>query len=213
VNWNRTESGDVGFAGRVDRRLNDEWSVGGELEIDSYATQLRADRDDIKSNLYAADLSFVRDELYSASVTAGFQDYDDGNLRFAVAANTQMRFYNGYTYKLDGLVNLGTSTNSDGDDTVYFAPENDYEALAGVVNEWRQWRRYDQSLTHRVTALAGVYNQKSFGTDNIWTLAYQLDWSVNESIDLSVGVEESRRVYDGDSEDQTFFNARMNVRF
>jgi biofilm PGA synthesis protein PgaA len=213
VNWNRTDSGDVGFAGRVDRRLNDEWTVGGELEIDSYATQLRADREDIKSNLYAADLNFVRDELYSAGVTAGFQDYDDGNLRFAAAANSQMRFYNGYTYKLDGLANLGLSSNSDGDDTVYFAPENDYEALAGVVNEWRQWRRYEKSLTHRVTALAGVYNQKSYGTDGIWTLAYQLDWSVNESIDLSAGVEESRRVYDGDSEDQTFFNARLNVRF
>lgn len=213
VNWNRTEGGDGGFAGRVDYRINDQWSAGGTLEINSYITQLRADRVGIESDVLAGDVRYVRDELYSAGAAIGVQRYDDGNTQLALAADTQLRFVNGFKYKLDGLANIGYNTNSDGDDTVYFAPERAVQANIGVTNIWQQYRRYDRALTHQLTALAGLVNQKNFGSDPIWTLLYELTWDINESVELVGGASRGRRVYDGDDEDQTFFNARLNVRF
>ena len=213
VNWNRSEGGDVGFAGRVDYRINDEWAAGGALEIDSYATQLRADRADIKSNLLTGDVRYARDEKYSAGAGAGIQDYDDGNIQLAMYVDSTLRFINKFKYKLDGLANVSITTNSDGDDTVYYAPEQQSQATVGVQNIWQQYRRYDAALTHRVTALAGINNQKDFGSDGIWTLAYELNWSINESIDIVGGASKGRRYYDGSGEDQTFFNLGLNARF
>jgi biofilm PGA synthesis protein PgaA len=213
VNWDRSEGGDAGFAGRLDYRINDEWSAGSALEINSYATQLRADRAGIKSNLLTGDVSYARDEKYSAGAGAGLQDYDDGNVQLGMFAKSQMRFVNKFKYKLDGLANVAVTTNSDGGNTVYYAPERQGEAIVGAQNTWRQYRRYDAALTHRLTLWAGVNNQKDFGTDGIWTLAYELDWSINESIDIGGGASRGRRYYDGNGEDQTFFNLRLNARF
>lgn len=213
ANWNRTDGGKAGVAARVDRRINNEWSAGGALELNSYATQLRADRAGIESNLLVFDTTYSRNELYGASAGFSYQDYDDGNGQTSLFADSRYRFINGYEYKLDGLVNASVSTNSDGDETVYFAPERSSEVMIGVANEWRQWRRYEASLTHRLTALTGVSNQDGFGSDNIWTLAYRLDWAINESVGLSLGIEEGRRFYDGESEDQTFFSTSLNARF
>jgi biofilm PGA synthesis protein PgaA len=213
VNWNRTESGDVGFAGRVDYRINDKWSAGGALEIDSYATQLRADRVGIKSDIVTGDIRYARDERYIAGAGVGIQHYDDGNTQLALLGDSSLRFINGFKYKLDGLANFGITTNSDGDDTVYFAPERRAEANVGVQNIWQQYRRYDAALTHRLSALAGINNQEDYGSDGIWTLAYELEWSINESVDLVGGASRGRRYYDGDPEDQTFFNLQLNARF
>jgi biofilm PGA synthesis protein PgaA len=212
VSWDRSESGELGGAGRVDYRINDEWKLGGTLELNSYLTQLRAYNADISSNLLAADLRYARDELYSAGVAVGVQEYEDNNTQFALLADSRLRLYNGISYKLDGLVTAGLNTYSK-NDTVYYSPEQVIEGMAGVENIWRQYRRYDKVLTHRLLGLAGINNQKNFGSDFIWTVAYQLDWSINESVDLSGGVSEGQRYYDGGREDQTFFNLRLNVRF
>lgn len=213
VNGNRTEGGDVGFASRLDYDISDTWAVGGALEIDSYATQLRADRAGIKSNLLTTDLRYARNELYSASVGIGAQDYDDGNLRLGLFGDSRLRLYNGFRYKLDGLANFALNSNSDGDETVYYAPRQSVEVDAGVENIWRQYRFYDAALTHRLAALAGIYEQDGYGSDGIWTLAYELEWNINESALVAAGASQARRVYDGASEDQTFFNARLDVRF
>ncbi|TDJ42608.1 MAG: poly-beta-1,6 N-acetyl-D-glucosamine export porin PgaA [Gammaproteobacteria bacterium] len=213
ANWNRTDSGDVGFAGRVDYRINDQWSAGGALEIDSYATQLRADRVGIKSDIVTGDVRYGRDERYTAGAGVGIQHYDDGNTQLALLGDSSLRFINRFKYKLDGLANFSITTNSDGDATVYFAPESRAEVNVGVQNIWQQYRRYDAALTHRLSALAGINNQKNYGSDGIWTLAYELEWSINESVDLVGGASRGRRYYDGDPEDQTFFNLGLNARF
>jgi biofilm PGA synthesis protein PgaA len=213
VNWNRTDGGDMGVAGRVDYRINNEWSAGGTLEFNSYVTQLRADRADIQSDIIEADIRYVRNELYSAGAAIGLQHYDDGNNQFVLAADSRLRFINGFKYKLDGLANISYRRNSDGDDTVYYAPEQNTEATLGVENIWYQYRRYDRALSHRLAALAGVNNQKGFGSDTIWNLIYELTWNVNESVELVGGASRGKRYYDGDGEDQTFFNVRMNMRF
>ena len=214
VSFDRGESGEAGAAGRVNYRINDKWAVGGTLELNSYATQLRAYRVDIKSNLLLADVRYARDELYSAGAAVALQDYDDGNTQLSILADSRLRLYNGFSYKLDGLANVGLNSNSETDaNTRYYAPERVVEGMVGVENTWRQYRRYDKALTHRLRGLAGINDQKNFGSDVIWTVAYELDWSINESVDLVGGASRGRRYYDGSPEDQTFFNVRLNVRF
>ena len=59
----------------------------------------------------------------------------------------------------------------------------------------------------------GIYNQKNFGSDDIWTLEYELGFDVNEQLAFHLGVQRTRRVYDGGAEYGTFFLAGLNGWF
>lgn len=212
INFDRAGIDNPGFAGRVNYRLTDQWTIGGDIELDSYATQLRADRAGIKSNRIGIDGAFHRDERYNASARVWLQDYDDGNSVLGVLMTARTQLYDRFRYRLDGYA-TGRAVTSSKRDAVYFNPEQAVEGLIGADNIWRQYRRYDTVLTHRLGGNLGVFNQKNFGSDAIWTIEYELSWDVNDQLALRAGVERSRRVYDGGPEDATFWHTGINGRF
>ena len=71
----------------------------------------------------------------------------------------------------------------------------------------------ERALTHRLGGNVGLVNQKDSGTDGIWTLEYELNVDVNRQLAFYFGVELSRRVYLGNSEDGTFWRAGLNGWF
>jgi len=212
VNFDRDGIDDPGFAGRTDYRFTDEWSFGGEFELNSYATPLRADRADIKSNLIGINAGYQRDERYSASTGLYYQDFDDGNSIVGITARSRMRLYERFTYWLDGYVNAVASSASKSD-AVYFNPEQALEGTVGINNTWRMYRFYDRAVMHRLGGNIGLYNQKNFGSDGIWTLEYELNIDISSQLAFRFGVEFRRRVYDGNSEDGTFWLAGLNGWF
>ena len=212
VNFDRDGIDDPGFASRVDFRLTDEWSFGGEVELNSYATQLRADRANIQSNLFGINTGYQRDERYSASTGMYYQDYDDGNSIIGITARSRLRLYERFTYWLDGYVNAAVSAASKSD-TIYFSPEQVFESVVGIDNTWRMYRFFDRSVTHRLGANIGFNNQKDFGSDGIWTLEYELNLDINNQLAFRFGVEFSQRVYDGNPEDRLFWQAGLNGWF
>ena len=212
INFDREGIDNPGFASRVDYRLTDLWTIGGDVELNSYATQLRADRAGIESNRFGFDATFNRDERYNASAGVWLQNYDDGNNVFGLLMASRTRLYDRFTYVLDGYV-AGRAVTSSKRDAVYFNPEQALEGQIGVENIWRQYRHYDTVLTHRLGGNIGVFNQKNFGSDGIWTIEYELSWDLNDQFVLRAGFERSRRVYDGGPEDATFWHAGFNGRF
>ncbi len=211
-NFDRSGFDEPGFAGRVDHRLSDTWFVGGEVELNSYATPLRADHADIESNLFAVDTTFRRHESWNVSGGLFYQDFDDGNDIIGLNADTRLRIYDRFTYMLDGYASFRGSKSSK-EDAVYFNPERGLEVLVGVDNFWRQFRLYDKVLRHRFGANAGIYDQKNFGSDHIWTLEYDLNWDINEQLAIRVGWQRSRRVYDGGPEYSTYWLFGFNGWF
>jgi hypothetical protein len=113
---------------------------------------------------------------------------------------------------LDGYASFRGSQSSK-EDAVYFNPERGLELLVGVDNVWRQFRLYDKALRHRFGANAGIYDQKQFGSDHVWTLDYDLNWDINEQLAMRVGWQRSRRVYDGGPEYATYWSFGFNGWF
>lgn len=211
-NFDRSGLDEPGFASRIDHRLSDTWYVGGEVELNSYATPLRADFSEIESNLFGVDTTFRRSESWHVSAGLFYQDFDDGNDVLGLNADTRLRLYDRFTYMLDGYAAAYASKSSK-DGAVYFNPERSLEFLVGIDNVWRQFRRYDKALTHRVGVNAGLYDQKRFGSDPIWTLDYELNWDINQQLAIRFGWERSRRVYDGGPEYATYWLFGLNGWF
>lgn len=212
LNFDRSELDEAGLATRVDHRISDTWFIGAKLELNSYSTPLLADRADIESDLLAVDTTFRRHESWSVSGGVYYQDFDDGNNVLGLNADTRLRLFDRMRYRLDGYAGVGASKSSK-DDAVYFNPERGLQALVGVDNFWRQFRSYDKVLSHRFGANFGLYDQKRFGSDSIWTLEYELNWDINEQLALRFGWERSRRVYDGGPEYASFWLFGFNGWF
>ncbi|MEM8768310.1 MAG: poly-beta-1,6 N-acetyl-D-glucosamine export porin PgaA [Pseudomonadota bacterium] len=196
---------------QADYRITDRWLLGAEADFASYATQLRADRVGITSDRYTTRARYRRNELWEVGGDLSFQPYDDGNDVVDASLFGSYRLINGYRYKLDVYGSLDALTSSL-DDVAYFSPERAFGAAVGLRNTWRQFRRYQRSLTHRFSADVGVFDQKNFGSDPTWTLDYELEWRLSERLALLGGVQLNRRVYNANEEDAWFVRFGLDGR-
>lgn len=204
INADRSGYDDSGFAARTDYRLSDRWQIGGLLEIDSYSTPLRADRAGIETDLAGLDIGFRRDESFAIGAGVRYQDFADGNERTGVFANGRWRAFTAPRYKLD-LIGYLAASDAAQMDTPYFNPDRDFEIYAGLDNRWLMYRRYEQTLTHRLQLGTGVYDQKSYGSDGTWDLEYELVWAPTAAWELRGGWHRARRTYDGNPEYHSFW--------
>lgn len=210
VNADRSGYDDTGFATAANYRLSDHWSVGGLLQLNSYATPLRAHNADIDSDLAGVDLEYRRDESFSAGAGVRYQDFDDGNERTGIFANTRWNVYNRPRYKVD-VTGYAATSSADDPNAPYFNPDRDYELSFGLDNRWLMYRRYEQTLTHRLGLGAGIYDQESYGpgdaydSEGIWDIDYEVIWTPNDAWELRGGWHRARRTYDGNNEYQEFW--------
>jgi biofilm PGA synthesis protein PgaA len=210
VNADRSGYDDAGFATAAKYRLSDHWSVGGLLQLNSYSTPLRAHNANIDSDLAGLDLEYRRDESFAAGAGVRFQDFDDGNERTGIFANTRWRAINRPRYKLD-VTGYAATSSADDPNAPYFNPDRDYELSIGFDNRWLMYRRYEQTLTHRLGLGAGIYDQESYGSgdaydsEGIWDIDYELIWTPNDAWELRGGWHRARRTYDGNNEYQEFW--------
>ena len=199
---------DPGLAGTLDYRIDDRWTLGGLIELNSYDTPLRADRAEVDSDLAGLNLGYQAHESFGVFSGLRYQDFSDGNRRTALFADARYRALTTSRYKLDLTAGAATSQNSL-DDAAYFNPDRDFTAVAGLDNWLRTFRHYERWLQHRLHLWAGTYDQKSYGSDLIWGIDYELTWALSDALQLRGGWQRARRVYDGAPEYQTFFTAGL----
>lgn len=185
---------------QADFRASDHWLLGAEADFATYATPLRADRADITSDRYRLSARYRRSEWWEIGGGVALQTLDDGNDVTSADLFGSYRLINGFTYKLDLYGNAGI-VSSTLEDPVYFSPESAFALSGGVRNTWRQFRRYDHMLVHRLSADVGLYDQQGFGSAPTWTLDYELEWQLSDRLSFRGGAQLNRRVYDGGDED------------
>lgn len=196
---------------QADYRATDRWLLGAEADFASYATPLRADRVGISSDRYSARARYRASELWELTGELVLQPFDDGNDVTLASLHGSYRLINGYTYKLDVYGSTGFSSASL-DDRPYFSPESAFALTGGLRNTWRQFRRYQHMLVHRLSADVGMYDQQGFGNSPTWTLDYELEWQLSDRLALRGGLQLNRRVYDGGDEEAWFVRFGLEGR-
>ncbi len=212
LSGSRSGSTQAGLRLSADRRLGDFWSVGGVLDFNSNETPMQGFRLGIESDVAALTARYAAHESAAASFRLTSQHFSDGNVRTAFGADGRRRLYTAPAFKLDATAELFASRNRQSD-VAYFSPASDLGLLAGLAGTWRQFRRYDRSITHSLQFRGGTYRQDGFGSRAVWLADYEFRLRLSDGLSLVAGARRSRMVYDGSDEYQTTILGSVEARF
>jgi biofilm PGA synthesis protein PgaA len=200
IHGGRGDGGEIGFGSQIEWLADDHWSLAALLETNSNAAPLRGYR--VGGANESRQISMSGERLH----------FSDGNERNNWSLQGRQRLFTRATYKLDLDGELFASNGSD-QDVVYFNPEHDASFVLTAINEWRTYRRYDFAFTQQFNLAFGYYQQDSYGTSPIGSLQYLANVDFNRGLSAQVSVRHARNVYDGETEDSTFFTLAIAGSF
>jgi len=205
--------GDVGGRAQAVWSVNDNWQIGGGVELFARDTPLRALRDGITANAATASVAYRESESEEISVAGSAMDFSDGNLRTGLAGHYTKRLMTRPRFSIDGILGLAGSRNSADDNRPYFNPSEDALASVGVSINQTIYRRYEFSYDHQLVVTPGVYWQRGYGSDGVGSVFYEQRIRSNDVLELGLGVSFGRQSYDGVPEDSVALLLSVRSRF
>ena len=191
---------------------DDAWSVPVEVELFSRETPLRALKYGIRADAASAGVAYRRNELQRWSLRTQIMDFSDSNFRYSVLAGIEQGLVVWPHYRLDALLDLYTSGNSE-TGTPYFNPRQDADITLTLANDWMLYRHYRFSFRNRLALSVGAYWQQDFGTDPTAGLRYEHVWEYSPRFYLLYGASLARHSYDGEGENHLGCHLELNWRF
>lgn len=187
---------------------DDFWTWGARYEQDSPDTPLKARLSDTRGNKLLLDGSYRQDDYRQFSLQISQLTLSDGNDRQAVAGSWSERWISGPVYKLESTLQLASSRNDVVPDALYFNPQSDREVDLTLMQDWRVWSHYDNSLHQRLGLTLGNYYEQNYGSGAVWGLMLEQEWRWSEQASLRYGYSRVRHPYDGqtDVSSQVYLN-------
>jgi biofilm PGA synthesis protein PgaA len=206
------DDSDVGFSLAGDWQKDDHWNF--EVGFDSSSNDIPLEGRPLGVRGWSLRAGATYRVSESRRFSAGVQtlDFNDGNNRDILFGSAFQRLVTGPVFKLDGLVNVGTSRNTL-QGAPYFNPESDLDAGVTLIGEQRLWRRYYRSFLHRLYLMAGNYWQENFSSGATGGIRYEHEWSIDDRFGLLYGVQRTFHPYDGLREYMTYYNLALNWKF
>jgi biofilm PGA synthesis protein PgaA len=208
--WGTLQRGGGGIT--VNWAATDQILLGTKAELFSTDTPLRALFYGITSDEYEVTATYRWHESSNLALTAAFQPFTDGNQRLIGSASFKQKLFEQPRFTITGLVDLGVSSNSRGEQTPYYNPLSDLSATGGVLLEHVLWRRSDYSLTQALQVEGGLYAEQGFNNDWLGVASYEHRWSLAPLTEFHYGIEVSRRVYDGQEVRELAFTLGLRQR-
>ncbi|MCQ9616443.1 poly-beta-1,6 N-acetyl-D-glucosamine export porin PgaA [Paenalcaligenes niemegkensis] len=201
-----------------EHNIGDHWLTGVQLATHSLLTPLRGLNTGVHGKRADLYLQWQSTNQNQWRVTFSPSRFSDGNNRREVVLGGQTRLMTRDHVLIDGMLEASFSSNSLGntstqDRTAYFNPKRDYLLLPKVGVEQLLYQRYDQRWSHRLEVGAGTYYQKSYGSDLVISARYRNDISFSDRLSAGLGVEATRRPYDGKKENNLNLFLELNWRF
>ena len=193
-------------------RLDDYWSFGTGLELNTNQMPLRGLKEGTNADLLYTNARYRWSDLDSVDVGANYVLMEDGNHRQAFNVAFSNRLITQPHYKLNLNTRLDASKNNQ-EGVLYFNPERDLELTVVADNVWTQWRRYDSSFSHRLQLGVGQYWQKNFSTNITWMMSYEQQVKWDDSLEFAYGVRRNLHPYDGVDEYFNQYFCRLNWLF
>jgi len=158
------------------------------------------------------DVNYRFHESRQLSAGAQYIDMSDGNERVSAFADMSQRLKSSPGYTLEGNLGFYGSNNSR-INAPYFNPTRDSSAAVTLTNAWLVERKAKRQFSHRLGLSAGVYNQEGFGSGELWSVRYQHDWVIGDTLVLNYGIAHTRHPYDGVQENENRLSLMVDWRF
>ncbi|HUH83677.1 MAG TPA: poly-beta-1,6 N-acetyl-D-glucosamine export porin PgaA, partial [Stellaceae bacterium] len=205
--------GKESLGGRLeaDWSINDYWSVGGDGELFSSDTPIRALKHDITANSLSLHTVYRESESRSVKLSAESLMFSDGNARALVGGEWRERVFTMPHLRLDALVDTGADHNTRANEP-YFNPSYDAILSGGAELVHILYRHYELTYEEAVSANAGPYWEEHFGTGFAWGARYEQRVRT-DPVEASLGVGFARQPYDGVYEDDITLSFNLTWRF
>jgi len=212
INKNEGSKNGLDLEGWYDWQVNDQATIGVSYDSFSDAVPLKGRLNGITGWSTGLDGVYRFHESAEVGFNVLLSEFSDGNVRKMVIVSGMQRMYNSPYFKVPVTVELYSSANTK-EDRPYFNPKEDFSGLLTVDFRWLMWRRYERSFLQRLALTGGRYWQKDYDAKNIWSIRYEHDWDVSDSLSLLYGVTWSQRAFDGSLEDSLWTYFDMIWRF
>lgn len=208
----RNGGGELGVQGQAKWIASDVWSLAALWETQSDVIPLRGHRLGLDADRIGLRVEYRRNELQQISMYGEQTQISDGNTRYGWSLQGRQRIVTRPAYKFDLGAEIFTSRSS-AQDVVYFSPRHATSLRVNAFNDWRTYRRYDFAFTQQFNLGLGYFWQDAHGGNPVASLEYLANIDVNATLSLRFGVRFAHDVYDGDTENATFFTAGIAGRF
>jgi biofilm PGA synthesis protein PgaA len=189
----------TGLALGLSYRASDAWRFAAEMDTDSPETPWRARRAGIGAHSSALAATYSVNESRSFTGRVQRMDFSDGNVRDGVGLTWRERLISTPRFQLEGTLG-GEIAGADRQDVPYFSPSRESAAEIGLRAQYLTWKRDDRRFFQVVQASTGRYHQGGFGNGALWSLRYQHQWDIGDTLQFSYGVGIASHPYDGRSE-------------
>ena len=191
---------------------DDEWRFSVAMQIFSADTPLRALKNRVDANSWAARMTLSPSELETYSLAAEFVSFSDGNDRAILDANTTQRILTWPHLTLDVTADLYASNNSLRN-APYFNPAEDFSGSVTLSATQILFRRYSFIYSHSLSLTGGDYLESGYPGGFAGSLYYEQRLRFNDSWDGTLGIRLKRQPYDGHSEDSFAILSGIDWRF
>jgi biofilm PGA synthesis protein PgaA len=188
--------------GSIAWQPNDAWTFDARYESDTLEDPLRARLAGVDAELFGVGAAVRPNELSAADLSLAHLRMQDGNERWYGILGAERRVVTTPRYRLRLRPELYGSTNSEGDETVYYNPESDADLSLTAINEWDGSRRNRRSWIHRVSVTVGNYWQEGFGDDVRFAARYEQELALGARSRVTFGIGWTTRAYDGEREER-----------
>ena len=195
-------------------QFNDHWSINGSIESKSLSAPIKGYVDGIVASNVQVGGGYRWHESRSVNLNVNRMSFSDGNNRSAVNVFWTEGLFASATYMLDATAEYYVSRNTSQSPTIsYFNPVNDKQVGITLRNEWRQYHRYEKSLTHILAIGVGNYAQQNFSAGRVWNIGYELLFTPVGRLDLRFGISRNAHPYDGVNDAGSAITLGMGWRF
>ncbi|MFQ1767445.1 poly-beta-1,6 N-acetyl-D-glucosamine export porin PgaA [Aeromonas veronii] len=197
---------------RLDWRLDDRWTLGTAINLNSADTPLRALARGNYADQYQFDLGWRQDETREGALRLERMDISDGNRRLSVSGWLRQDIWRRDRWWFDTTLRGATSRN-EVVDVDYFNPLQDRNLELELAGRYRLPLDGRRSLLQSLIMSGNHYWQQGYGSDQGWQLSYRHDWILSPALSLGYGLGRRQAIYDGNPEFGNFIFANLQWSF
>ena len=193
----------------------DHWSFSAAIDSNDSDIPLRGRFNvGLTGHSIGAGIAYIHNESLRIDSSYKRLSFSDDNVRRNLSLFVDKRLFASPHYLLNGRLGYSASSNTLSQPLAsYYNPASDSSIELGLAQEWIQYRFYDASFRHRLETTTGRYYQSGFSASNVWTIAYEQQWSPHENFDIAYGLGRSQRSYDAAREFNNWLMMRLDWRF
>ncbi|MGU5695917.1 poly-beta-1,6 N-acetyl-D-glucosamine export porin PgaA [Aeromonas allosaccharophila] len=197
---------------RLDWRLDDRWTLGTAINLNSADTPLRALARGNYADQYQLDLGWRQDETREGALRLERMDISDGNRRLTASGWLRQDLWRRDRWWFDTTLRGATSRN-EAVEVDYFNPLQDRNLELELAGRYRLPLDGRRSLLQSLIISGNHYWQQGYGSDEGWQLSYRHDWILSPALSLGYGLGRRQAIYDGNPEFGNFIFANLQWSF